>query len=155
MKRLSKVAMGTLTAGAMLTGGALPALASGGATAVTTPPATFQGSSFAITTHCPQWSNRSLISSRLFGVFALPRGNNVIHVRVGRTVRPATYWIGLWCFSARSGKLTGSAHTWIRVLRWNRHFPPPGPGPLPKANFFISTGYGGMASSVANHHPVA
>jgi hypothetical protein len=155
MKRLSKVAMGTVTAGAMLVGGALPALASGGTTAVATPPATFQGSSFAVTTHCPSASNRSLIGSRLFGVYALPTGDTVVHVMVGRTVTPAKYRIGLWCFNRWSGKVTGTAHTWIRVLRWNRHTPPPGPGPLPKANFFISTGFGGMARSVASHHPVA
>lgn len=156
MKRLSKVAMGTVTAGAMLTGGTLPAMASsGGATAVATPPATFQGSSFAVTTHCPSPNNRSLIASRLFGVFGLPTGDTVVHVMVGKTVIPARYRIGLWCFSRKSGMLTGKARTSILVLRWHHHRPPPGPGPLPPANFFISTGYGGMASSVANHHPVA
>jgi hypothetical protein len=154
MKRTLAAALAAASiGGTMLAAMPVSSFAASGVTLSVKPLAAHNGQSFAISTACADSSSYPVIYSNALRYIATDKMpgkplNVQMYVRYG--TRPGAYVVVAGCVQ-KNGKL--GAHTWQYI--WIK----PGwakPAPIPgfKPDLVVETGFGGMAKSVAEHHPV-
>ena len=159
MKRFCAAIVAAAAAGTLLLGAA-PAMAKPAgppsASLTVIPTVAHQGEAFGVIAACSEHQARPIISSPLLRhPVVLPGGGGTKFLVLWVTfrTRPGTYPIKLTCWTpwgVHAWKVV-----WVTVLR--HHFPPRHPVlPFPCPDdrcVFVETGFGGMASQVAQHHP--